>query len=370
LTKFLCSKGWRCAADEVENGMDEGMTRQYRFGAFATLLLGALLAGCASEPASVEDRTLEAQRPVPVERRPTASPREASGGTYRVVRGDTLYSIAFKRGLDFRDVANWNGIGPPYKILVDQDLRLSPPGGSPRVVEPVVATSSKPIAASAPSASSPPAASTSPVNKTAQSGSMFEDVTSEPPPTVPPPASTSSAPVASASPTPVPAPVPTPAPLAVPVTPPVEAPPKPVIAMPATPKPVEEGIINNAGGLAWRWPNSGKVIGGFVGGDQTKQGVDIAGSAGDPVTAAADGEVVYSGNGLLGYGELIIVKHNASFLSAYGHNRKRLVSEGDKVKGGQQIAEMGSSASSRDELHFEIRKNGKPVNPLDYLPPR
>ena len=86
--------------------------------------------------------------------------------------------------------------------------------------------------------------------------------------------------------------------------------------------------------------------------------------------AAADGEVVYSGNGLLGYGELIIVKHNASFLSAYGHNRKRLVQEGDKVKAGQQIAEMGSSASSREELHFEIRKNGKPVNPLDYLPVR
>ena len=80
--------------------------------------------------------------------------------------------------------------------------------------------------------------------------------------------------------------------------------------------------------------------------------------------------MVYSGNGLIGYGELIIVKHNASFLSAYGHNRKRLVQEGDKVHAGQQIAEMGSSASSRDELHFEIRKSGKPVNPVEYLPAR
>lgn len=86
--------------------------------------------------------------------------------------------------------------------------------------------------------------------------------------------------------------------------------------------------------------------------------------------AAADGEVVYSGNGLIGYGELIIVKHNASFLSAYGHNRKRLVAEGDKVRAGQQIAEMGSSGAARDALHFEIRKNGKPVNPADYLPAR
>jgi len=107
-----------------------------------------------------------------------------------------------------------------------------------------------------------------------------------------------------------------------------------------------------------------------VSGDQTKQGIDIAGNEGDPVSATADGEVVYSGNGLIGYGELIIVKHNASFLSAYGHNRARLVKEGDKVKAGQAIAEMGSSASSRDELHFEIRKNGKPVNPLEYLPAR
>jgi lipoprotein NlpD len=326
-----------------------------------------LIAGCASEPASVEDRTLEAQRPMPVERRSAGPQREVSGGTYRVVRGDTLYSIAFKRGLDFRDVASWNGIVPPYKILVDQELRLSPPAAAARgasaspVSRPLVSAASPP----------PPTASTSPVNTTARSGSMFEDVPSEPPrPSASPPASPPATAIAAAPPAAIPAPVPAPAPITPSVTPPVEAPPRPILAMPAAPKPVEEGIINNAGGLAWRWPSSGKVIGGFVGGDQTKQGVDIAGSAGDPVTAAADGEVVYSGNGLLGYGELIIVKHNASFLSAYGHNRKRLVNEGDKVKGGQQIAEMGSSASSRDELHFEIRKNGKPVNPLDYLPQR
>jgi len=112
------------------------------------------------------------------------------------------------------------------------------------------------------------------------------------------------------------------------------------------------------------------MISGYVAGDQTRQGVDIAGKAGDPVTAAAEGNVVYSGNGLVGYGELIIIKHNDTFLSAYGHNRKRLVEEGQHVTAGQQIAEMGSSSASRDMLHFEIRKNGKPINPLDYLPSR
>jgi len=101
-----------------------------------------------------------------------------------------------------------------------------------------------------------------------------------------------------------------------------------------------------------------------------RQGIDIAGQSGAPVRAAADGTVVYSGNGLIGYGELIIVKHNPAFLSAYGHNRKRLVQEGDRVKAGQTIAEMGASGASRDELHFEIRRNGKPSNPLDYLPHR
>jgi lipoprotein NlpD len=126
--------------------------------------------------------------------------------------------------------------------------------------------------------------------------------------------------------------------------------------------------VLNSGGVSWRWPASGKVVGTFVAGDQTRQGVDIAGSNGASVTAAADGSVVYSGNGLLGYGELIIVKHSTSFLSAYGHNRKRLVKEGDTVKAGQAIAEMGGS--NRQMLHFEIRRNGKPVNPLEYLPAR
>jgi lipoprotein NlpD len=110
------------------------------------------------------------------------------------------------------------------------------------------------------------------------------------------------------------------------------------------------------------------VVGRFVAGDQTRQGIDIAGQAGQRVDAAADGVVVYSGAGLVGYGELVIVKHNDEWLSAYAHNRRRLVAEGTKVRAGDAIAEMGRSGAIRDMLHFEIRRNGKPVDPLQLLP--
>ncbi|GAA5011320.1 peptidoglycan DD-metalloendopeptidase family protein [Pseudoluteimonas lycopersici] len=120
--------------------------------------------------------------------------------------------------------------------------------------------------------------------------------------------------------------------------------------------------------FAWRWPTDGSLVESFAAGDPTRQGIDIAGNAGQPVRAAADGVVVYSGSGLVGYGELIIVKHNDQWLSAYGHNRARLVNEGQLVKAGQQIAEMGRSGAARDMLHFEIRYNGKPVDPQAFLP--
>jgi len=133
---------------------------------------------------------------------------------------------------------------------------------------------------------------------------------------------------------------------------------------------VATGGSRTVEGISWRWPTSGQIISRFVGGEPTRQGIGVAGNAGQAVVATADGEVVYSGSGLIGYGELIIVRHSDTFLSAYGHNRQRLVSEGQKVKAGQQIAEMGRSGASRDMLHFEIRKNGKPVDPLPFLPAR
>jgi membrane protein YqaA with SNARE-associated domain len=138
---------------------------------------------------------------------------------------------------------------------------------------------------------------------------------------------------------------------------------------PRTPAPTPV-VVPATSKHGWRWPADGNVVGTYAGGDPTRQGIDIAGKAGQPVRAAADGVVVYSGSGLVGYGELVIVKHDDQWLSAYGHNRARLVNEGQLVKAGQQIAEMGRSGASRDMLHFEIRYNGKPVDPQQYLPTR
>lgn len=142
-------------------------------------------------------------------------------------------------------------------------------------------------------------------------------------------------------------------------TSPVAPPPRPQPPVPAPPAAFD-----------WRWPADGTIVGSFAAGDPTRQGVDIAGKSGAPVRAAADGVVVYSGAGLVGYGELIIVKHDEQWLSAYGHNRARLVNEGQRVKAGEQIAEMGRSGASRDMLHFEIRYNGKPQDPATHLPKR
>ena len=150
---------------------------------------------------------------------------------------------------------------------------------------------------------------------------------------------------------------------------------RPSTTKPATPiapatTPVPKPAAPAVSDIKWRWPADGELIGRYVAGEPTKQGVDIAGASGAPVRAAADGVVVYSGSGLVGYGELIIIKHNDQWLSAYGHNRNRLVNEGQLVRSGQQIAEMGRSGAPREMLHFEVRYNGKPVDPLIYLPKR
>jgi lipoprotein NlpD len=127
--------------------------------------------------------------------------------------------------------------------------------------------------------------------------------------------------------------------------------------------------------LYWIWPAGGEVMSGFektsgVDGPLSSQGLNIAGNPGEPVYAASDGKVVYSGQGLRGYGKLIILRHNDRFLSAYGHNKTLMVSEGDTVKAGDQIAEIGSTGIESSRLHFQIRKDGKPVDPLEYLPKR
>lgn len=285
------------------------------------LCLCALMVACSAKPrAVVVDRSTEPARPA----RPVAARPLPAHGEYVVVRGDTLYGIAFRHGLDFRDLAQRNRIPSPYTIYPGQRLRLGGAG---------VAAATRPATqtpAPTPPATRPPAST--PGSAAAPSGA----------PRAP------AAPTASA-----PAVVAAPAPPAAPVT-----------------TPVASGPSRSVQGIGWRWPASGQIVGKYVVGDPTRQGLNIAGSAGQAVNAAADGEVVYSGSGLIGYGELVIIKHSDAFLSAYGHNRKRLVSEGQRVKAGQQIAEMGRSGAARDMLHFEIRNNGKPVDPLPFLPAR
>jgi lipoprotein NlpD len=352
LDQARANRGW---PDSLGSYRCAGSSRP-RAIALASVLL---LAACGSNPpAPVVDMSSVA----PVERESAAPRSPAPGGTYRVVRGDTLYAIAFRNGVDYRELAAWNGIEPPYRIYAGQELRLSP--ASPDQATARATTAAAPAAATQSPSPAASVAAPAVASNGKPSASVFEDV----PPAPQTPARDEAVSPSPAPPTNAPAPTASASASPPPKSTASEAPAKPVAEVPS-PKPPAEAPVNG-GGFAWRWPGKGALIGSYVAGDQTRQGIDIAGTAGDPVLAAGDGEVVYSGNGLLGYGELIIVKHNASFLSAYGHNRKRLVQEGERVKAGQQIAEMGSSASARDELHFEIRKNGKPVNPLDYLPPR
>lgn len=331
--------------------------------AVAALSLALLLAACASTPpAPVEDISLQ-ERPLPA--RPVSSPRSGPAvAAHKVVAGDTLYSIAFKNGLDYRELARINRIESPFRIFVGQELKLADP--PPREHAAVTALPAPPAGQTTitalPEAPPRPAPNANAARAAAPLGTERVSPTAVTKPPASPVAATP-------APAPMPAPAsPTPAGTAAPSGDSAAAPSRSGALAPGANTAATVAPVLNSGGVSWRWPASGKVVGAFVSGDQTRQGIDIAGSAGANVAAAADGTVVYSGNGLLGYGELVIVKHSASFLSAYGHNRKRLVKEGDAVKAGQTIAEMGGS--NREMLHFEIRRNGKPVNPLEYLPAR
>jgi lipoprotein NlpD len=337
-----------CMKKTIAAAMRHGMRRTMPWLVGSGLVL--LLSACGTMRSSVlVQPALGVVYSGPVHPSTASAPMPAAhtpipGGSYVVLKGDTLYSIAFRNGVDFRDLAQWNGISQPYTIWPGQRLALSPSASS--------ATSS--VAATATPKHAVPAAPVfKPVPPPAHAtASVAHASTSQ---HQAPPAAVSSA---SASTThgdsalvPV-AGVPAPAPASVP-----------------PPAPPASGGSRSVSGVTWRWPASGKLASRFKSSDAIP-GVEIAGKAGDSVLAAADGVVVYSGNGLVGYGELIIIKHNDSFLSAYGHNRKRLVKEGQRVSSGQQIAEMGSTGASSNELEFQIRKNGNPVDPMDYLPAR
>jgi lipoprotein NlpD len=361
-------KGWRLGMLPTMNGTTLNKAAARRsLPLLALAIASSMLAACGTmhssvvvEPAPGAGNDNRANGVAP------AAHTSIPGGSYQVVKGDTLYSIAFRNKVDFRDLAQWNGVAAPYTIHPGQRLKLSPattaavasgrPGGT--VPPPPAAV---PTAAPGHPAPSPPAASApmfepvaaAPANASSSAKPPSAAAVATVPAVTPPPKSAAPAAAGTASVVPV-AGVKTPSPA--------------VLPPPAPAQVVSTGPSRAVSGVTWRWPAQGILIKRFQPGDAIP-GIEIGGNAGDAVHAAADGVVVYSGNGLVGYGELVIIKHSDSFLSAYGHNSKRLVKEGQRVTAGQQIAEMGSTGATRNELEFQIRKDGNPVDPLGYLPP-
>ena len=268
------------------------------------IALSVLLVGCSSSPSGgvrVVDRngnTVSQRSPV-------------TTGQYVVRRGDTLFSIAFRYGWDWKALAARNQIPEPFTIRPGQTIRFDGRSNSTQNSVATAPVVTRPVTTTSTSSSG--------------SGSVKTTVISKPVPVVPvviPPSATAQTGAAGKSPT------------------------------------------------GWGWPSSGVLIGKFSSNGSLNKGIDIAGDLGQPVLAASDGSVVYAGSGLRGYGELIIIKHSDTYVSAYGHNRRLLVREGQQVKAGQTIAEMGSTGTDRVKLHFEIRRQGKPVDPLQFLPKR
>jgi lipoprotein NlpD len=241
---------------------------------FILILMVLGLVGCSGS---------QAVAPVGVYRTQSQLPPPQS---YKVKRGDTLYSVSWRFGMDFKTVANINGIRSPYIIYVGQKLRFK---------------SYKQVA-----------------KKKVNTGSTAKKAT----------------------------------------------------ATKRTKTALKSKWVSSNQRLIWHWPVKGKIISTYSKNIVGRKGIDIAGQSGQKVSAAAAGKVVYSGNGLPRYGNLIIIKHNDTYLSAYAHNKYLTVKDGQIVKAGQKIALLGRSGSQRDKLHFEIRRNGEPVDPMRFLPKR
>jgi lipoprotein NlpD len=284
------------------------------------MALVALMAACAAPRTSrapVEDRNVgKTTAPAPSTAASTpAEPAKVLPGAenagkpgYFTVRpGDTLIRVGLETGQNWKDLVKWNNLENPNVLEVGQVLRVVAPGADPSV------TATRPVTS-------------------AKVEARPLDAPKEPAK----PASSASAPA-------------TPA---------------------VTPTPAPSPAVSNGGDddVNWLWPASGQVVSRFD--EARSKGLGIAGKAGDPVLAAADGRVVYAGSGLRGYGNLVILKHNNTYLTAYAHNQALLVKEEQTVKRGQKIAEMGATDSDRVKLHFEIRKQGKPVDPEKLLPSR
>ena len=294
------------------------------------LLCCVVALGCAEHPpAVIEDRSSTVEQTEPEVRRATQIAMSdrgelPTGPDYIVQPGDTLYAIAFRLGIDYRSLAALNQIEAPYVILAGQSLVTE-------ASESVAQSKSQDATSGASSAASVPADAPIPPSKKVQ-----PLVSPEPPP-VPGTAGQSKV-VAQSTSKPQPKPKPKPAPLP------------------------------NAPVDRWGWPVKGRIARAYA--EDVHKGIDLIGSRGDPVRASAAGVVVYAGTGVTGYGALIIVKHNDTYLSAYGHNDALLAAEGEPVSAGTLIARMGSSGTDSVKLHFEIRRNGRPINPATLLPSR
>jgi len=309
----------------------------------------AALSACVVSPtqtAPIEDRSKVVHivpAPAPAPAPAAVQPREAHGGMYVAQAGDTVYSVALAFGRDFRDIARWNGLDEKALLQPGQTLRVEPPPeetaaeASPVAIAPAEKVESRPLAPSEAIVTQPGSAAAAPTpGQAAGTGTA---------PAAPPSgqaagAALQGAPGSAAG-------------AAAGAAPPAAG---ATSARPAEPQ------------TAWMWPSSGELLEHFE--ETNNKGIDIAGSVGDPVLAANDGQVVYSGSGLHGYGNLVIIKHTDDYVSAYAHNSQNLVTQGEIVKRGQHIADLGMTDASSPRLHFEIRRRGTPVDPLAYLPPR
>ncbi len=262
--------------------------------------------------------------------------RDSKRKNHRVSKGESLYSIGFRYQIDYKKLAAMNNIKPPYRIYPDQILQLQsqsdkkifkPSQNSQVQTKPLVKTT-------------PVTAKATPENqKKSQTKPITSGQTTAKTTTKKPPQKSNTSPTK-----------------------------KPPANKPIAKKPVVVHTPTNTS-LKWLWPTQGKIRTTFLASNPARKGISIGGKEGQPVKASEAGVVVYSGNGLLGYGELIIIKHNEQYLSAYGHNKSLKVQEGQSVTRGQVIAELGSTGTNVNNLHFEIRKNGKPVNPLSFVKP-
>jgi len=311
------------------------------------LIVTAILAGCASsgQRAPVVDRSEPPKKTVVAAEETTKKithEKDWRPEAHTVQKGDTLFSIAFNYGLDYRELAELNGIQDPNLIQIGQQIRLFR-GSATAVIRPTI-VDSKPIEQPVREQQVREQPRLAKYAYSEAAVAQIEKVQDQNRPEVAAPAKPQIKPEVK-----------------------LEAKPeaKPEVKIEAKPDSGRDDGADET--LEWSMPAQGKLVGEFSE-SANRKGIDIAGKLGQPVTASAPGKVVYSGSGLRGYGKLVIIKHNKTYLSAYAHNDQVLVKEGQTVARGQKIAEMGNTDADQVKLHFEVRRFGKPVDPAKYLP--